>query len=369
MSDCHYVLSGVEAGTGYTSVIGYKERASDGTSYYKKIDNVTVTAGAVTNLDIFLEAASNTPAVFGVVRNAVTNAPMSGASVVMDDGPASSTVTAGGGLYFLMPISEGEYTLTSKLSGYKTLNPITRRWGKGIMKAPDLMLQPVGSISGNITDETTGDPVADVRLNIKDPAGNVVATGKSDATGYYLISDVYAGNNYSIEPAIDPDVIQVTFPASGLYKGVNVSTGVTTPNKDFKTRETYGTISGYVNVDGVDLKNGVTVLAYPSSMPTPVHAHDFKVNNANPNSKKHGGRGRMNSPYYGTATDGSAEYTISVPAGQNYDIYAYYTYVSYTGNAKNPVKKVKNYYKVRTNVPVNSAGQDLSGNLSSWTLY
>lgn len=367
-TDCLYEISGIDVASGYTSMVAFKERNSEGKSYYKRVDGVTVTAGTVTRQDIFLELAEDVPAIFGTVKDYATGAPVLGAKVVLNDYAGSNTYTSGGGSYFMSPVTEGFYTLSAVLSGYTTINPITFNWQKGITKAEPLLLQPVGSISGNITYED-GSPAEDVTVMLKDNSGGTAKYAKTDGTGYYIINNAWADTEFKLELSINEDEVAITYPQNKYYKPVVVSMGVTLPNKDFKIQKRYGTISGKVQVDGVDVKSGTVVLAYPDSMPTPSHAHDFVITSGDKDKKKHGGRGRINSPYWGGMTDGSGFFEISVPMGENYDLYAFYSFVSYTGKSSKPNKQLKNFYKIRQNVPPNSTGQDLTGILGSWTTY
>jgi hypothetical protein len=357
-SNCHYEVMNIDSSSGYTSIMAFKERDLDGSSYFKREDNVTVTAGTVTYKDIILEPSSNTPAIFGVVRNAVTNAAIPGAKVMLDDPAESNTVTTGGGVFFLMPVTEGIYTLKAALPGYKLMNPVQKNWGKGIIKAPeDLLLQPIGSISGNVTTEGSGSPVSGTVINVKDPAGNIAGYGRTDATGYFLIEDVFEGKNYRIEPAIDPDITKITFPFAGYYQNVEVKTGFTAQNKDFKVQDVYGTIKGSIDIsDSAGLRDaeGATVLVYPSNMPVNAHALDFAMTNSDPDKKGHNGHAKMESPYYGTTSGYNGSFIVSVPLGQTYDVYSFYSYISYTGKAKKPIKTLKKHYAKQTGVSPNS---------------
>jgi hypothetical protein len=146
-----------------------------------------------------------------------------------------------------------------------------------------------------------------------------------------------------------------------------VTQGVTTPNKDFKIRANYKNITGKVVIDGADIKEGVVVLAYPSGSALP--AHHYKVDSTVNTMKAYTGRARLMNPYYGVIGQRDAVYTVSVPVGANYDIYAYYSFISYTGSAEFPVKTLIKRYKAITGIAPDTINNHISGDLSTWTPY
>jgi hypothetical protein len=69
---------------------------------------------------------------------------------------------------------------------------------------------------------------------------------------------------------------------------------------------------------------------------------------------------------------GDGTFSIRVPVNSSYDVYAYYSFVSYTGSPLNQVKTVAKYYKAATSISVGTTdvtGQSITGALASWTAY
>jgi hypothetical protein len=136
---------------------------------------------------------ANTTGIIGVVRDANTNAPLSGVSVTLNGPSTQSSVTQGDGALAFRHLPVGSYTLRLAHANYATLTVslavnIAQLIDLGALGLTPLQNPTTGTIRGTVTDAATGLPLAGV---------TITATGSSpmltDASGSYQISNVAPG--------------------------------------------------------------------------------------------------------------------------------------------------------------------------------
>jgi hypothetical protein len=124
--------------------------------------------------------------IWGIVTDSSTGDPISGANVTADT--VASDLTKEDGSYWITDLEHGNYTVTASAAGYQTSSEtITVLPGESTSLDFELTLLLNGTISGIVTDSSTGDPISEA---------TVTANGMSTTTnssGHYAISDVPAG--------------------------------------------------------------------------------------------------------------------------------------------------------------------------------
>ena len=121
----------------------------------------------------------------------------------------------------------------------------------------DFVLQPGGRISGTVTDETTGDPVAGCDVKVYDQEESLMTIATTDGAGAYLSPTGLPAGDYFVRTANDAgyfDELYDDLPCPGACDltggdSVAVSLGSTTPDIDFALAPGGG-ISGTVTSTG-----------------------------------------------------------------------------------------------------------------------
>jgi len=366
---CGYTISNIAPTGGLTTVLATFQYG--GTSYYKYLSDVPVAIGSTTYLDIWLEEASDLPTANGFVFDSVSNLPVVPADVYMrhTSGVTMTAITSGGGNYTMIAPTPGTYVFTAAAPGYQFNTAITTSINAGLNNVNNLYLNPVGNVSGKVTDEYTGDPVENIDIKVKNSANTLKGEAVTDASGNFFIENIPVSSGYTVAPQLSSDY-ECTYPAIKKYSGVNVIQGTTSANNNFRVKRAYSTISGTVTVDNTMLKDGILMVAMPVSVTVLPHVYV----NPSPDSFRnlYSGREKIRYPYSCMVSQEDASFKLSVPLGTNYNVYAYYSYVSYTGtynpNPRYEIRNLMKYYKVATNISPGSS-VNLSGNLSTWTSY
>lgn len=362
---CNYLIQNIDATYGFTSISA--TFSYGGKSYYKYITGVPVAVSTRTYVDIWLEESTGVPTINGYVYDAINRTlPIVNASVYLSDPIDVTATTSGGGMYTIMPAEAGTWQLWASAPGYKVENIHTILVAPGINNAPNLYLYPVGSVSGWITDEITGDPVSGITVQLFNSANILIGTSFTEVDGSYIIKDVPAGSNYKLQLSLTTNY-ECTYPASGYIYPVSVIKSAITANQNFRIKLVYGTIEGKIQIDGVDITDGVLVVAYPSSVT--YYAHNYVLTSSTDYLQGYTGRMKIFYPSYGVIAQRDANFRISVPLNQTYNIYAYYSYISYTGSVQNPIKTLKKYYKSKLNVSPETTNNNITGALNTWTEY
>lgn len=135
----------------------------------------------------------------------------------------------------------------------------------------DFALSPAGSVAGTITDAVTGQPLADVHVNVRDTSGNTISAGVSGSDGTYVVTGVPTATVYALahdETYVDElydDVPCFTFCDVSTGTPISVTAPLTTAGIDFQlsTGGSFaGTLTDAATGDPLFLKN---VLAYDAS--------------------------------------------------------------------------------------------------------
>jgi carboxypeptidase family protein/putative Flp pilus-assembly TadE/G-like protein len=155
---------------------------------------VVMPAGGPANLPIFLGPT-------GTIQGTVTfgGSPMPGVSVTVTGG--GSATTNGAGFYSISNVLPGSRTVTASLAGYvASPNPATVT----VAAAPPPVTQnftlspvPTATVTGTITDGTTGLAIPGATVSITGPStGTSPAT--TNASGTYTITGLTLGSGYRI---------------------------------------------------------------------------------------------------------------------------------------------------------------------------
>jgi len=233
-------------------------------------DGVTTT-GTISGTVTDASSSTVTDASISTVTIASTANPIAGASVSTQ--PATTTVTTDAqGNYTISDVAPGFYTVTASASGYFAGNAgVTVTAGQ--TATCNLALQPeptTGTISGTVTDMSTGNPIAGASVSTQ-PATTTVTT---DAQGNYAISDVEQG------------YYTVTASASGYFDesaNITVTAGQTT-TCNLELQPTTGTISGTVTDAGTAMPlAGASVSTQPATTTVITDAQgDYTISDVTP---------------------------------------------------------------------------------------
>ncbi|MCH8986656.1 S8 family serine peptidase [Patescibacteria group bacterium] len=141
-------------------------------------------------VNVAAAVAAVVPPATGIIGGTVTDAdtldPISGATVT--DGTRLATTDVNGA-YSIIDVPEGTYTVTASATGYNSVSQTGVAVVADTTTTVDFALTAIvyGAIDGTVTDVDTGNPVEGATVT----DGTRQAT--TDATGYYLISDVPEG--------------------------------------------------------------------------------------------------------------------------------------------------------------------------------
>lgn len=174
-----------------TTLAGRTVRVRGSTVQVRLTSDASVTAYGfrVTNV----AAAADTPeariwTLSGTVRDARTNASLSGVTVLVTDGPNANrqTTTDGSGNYSLANLAQSGFSVRFSRSGYEST-------GRGVTLTQDtrldINLQPAvqtWSLSGHVRDAQTGAPLDDVTILVTDGPNANRSTTTDDAGNYSL---------------------------------------------------------------------------------------------------------------------------------------------------------------------------------------
>ena len=173
-------------------------------------DSVTVTApGSLAGVDITMEKGS---VISGSVSDRATGAPLANVVVAVTSAASGEQVgsgyTDGSGGYTVSALPSGNYLVSCSAAGYLT------GWFDGkadatsattvALSAPNalaginLALDGAGSISGTVTDRSSGVGIANCYLSLTDRStGNWVGNANTDSSGAYTLTGLASGS-YSL---------------------------------------------------------------------------------------------------------------------------------------------------------------------------
>ncbi|CAH1223706.1 hypothetical protein PAECIP111893_05031 [Paenibacillus plantiphilus] len=164
----------------------------------------------------------------GTVKNGATGAPLGGVSIVLRQynnfGPILETILSDdGGAFDLGEVAASNYILTASLQGF-----VAEQTSVGVAPAQQsaaaITLQPsFTSISGIVTDKSSGAPLPDSQVVVVDDNGVIGGIGVSDNKGAYTIPSA-PGTNQSVVVSNDNKQLNVAFVSvsPGQHPQVNV---------------------------------------------------------------------------------------------------------------------------------------------------
>ena len=194
--------------------------------------------------------AGNTGSISGTVKDSVTSAPISGASVTCTGTPTcTGTTTAADGTYTLSNLTPGTYTVQVTATGYGTQSqPDTVTTGAA--PADDFTLIPNnGTISGTVTDSVTHAALTGASVTCSGTPSCVGTT--TSGSGTYTLSGLTEGT-YQVKVTATNYATQTI--------GVTVGPGGT-PTQNFALVPNQGSIGGTVT-------DASTTLAIPGASVT-----------------------------------------------------------------------------------------------------
>jgi large repetitive protein len=153
-------------------------------------------------------ALSPTPGVIkGVVRDRGTNQPLQGVSVIArllsSSGPIiATTLTNGSGEYVFSSLSPNSYTLVASRSGYGSDSASTVVVANQTSLVDILLMSDPAIVTGNVTDELTGETLSNVVLRLFTSTGVLLASVMTDTNGDYTFNGLMPGRYRLI--AVDP---------------------------------------------------------------------------------------------------------------------------------------------------------------------
>jgi len=311
-------------------------RASAGSS----MGSITISvSGNKTGVNITLLTGATAGTINGKVI-AKGGASLSGANVSADDSdpatqnpnPQPSYTTGANGKYEFTDVLPGTaWTVTASKPGFTTGVQVTDVNPGETVTLPDFILVPIGSISGRVVDPANS-PVPNINVTAKDLGYEVQASASSDSNGDYTMLNVPVYATYIVEPVVGNEYI--SNPVS--QAPIAVTKGTDTHIANFVLSSLKGTISGNVKEGGKTITSGVRIYAVKAG------------STINPGNTQTITAAFRNGTvvFYGVVSDSQGNFTVTVTAGVNYDIYAQYCRVV---NSAPVLKQATN-----TNVPVES---------------
>lgn len=328
-----------------------------GDTTYLNCIQLTPTTGGTTSQQIIVKK----------VKDRIS--PIVGANVYLKATPVATytDTTDGTGQATLVNVNPGTYEVSASKPYYKMESqPFITSVFLGTNSPITIYMYGVGSIGGTITNSITGDPIPNIKVRAISNYGSgiVVSEAFSNTTGSYLLQDVPEGNDIMVKPYLDNTIYKdgVVYPSAGYYNPVMVTLGGYVSGKNFSLIVQYKKISGEVNLESNVLKDGVIIIAMPSSNTHTPHSFSYNLTNY---LKYQDNYIRMRFNSYGTIAKSNGSYEVFVPDGGTYNIYAYYNTVDFSYVNGQLTRTYTKYYKVVSNVnpgdTVNFTG--------SWTTY
>ncbi|MFQ3545546.1 carboxypeptidase regulatory-like domain-containing protein [Halobacillus rhizosphaerae] len=158
--------------------------------------------------------------VTGTVRNQASVSIPNATVQVLDlaNNVIATTTTDALGMYTIDQLASGTYTLRTLAPLYQTsLLGFTVAQGQTVMQNVTLIDQP-GTLSGEVTDDTTGDPVQGASIQMINQSGVTIATATTDMAGNYTIDNLPPGS-YTVtvsQPRYASQTLGVIIVANGL---------------------------------------------------------------------------------------------------------------------------------------------------------
>jgi len=363
-SSGNYTINNIDPDVGQVTVTAIFTNLSGQTFIASKIQAVSQNGSYIVNLSL-TALAGGTGSLNVEVYDAddrITG--ISGATVILSDvgGNTTYVTTSGSYLYTFAPVSAGNYLLSATKANYK-LEGDPKQVAVSTAYNPNqkLYLIKIGSISGIITDEATGNPVPSIPVKVIDNYGSGKLLGEAISNtfnGYYQVDGIPAGADNLVKVELYGTNYTWVSPDKGYYNNVVVTQGVVTTNKNFVIKQQNKPITGNIVIDSsypVSPDQGILIIAQPTSVTFAPHTYSLD----NPVYKAQNNYFRDKYPYYSTIGKGDGTFYISVPMGTNYNLYAYFSYLSF------PAKTLVKLYSTVSNVAPNTT----NNNFTTWNTY
>lgn len=221
------------------------------TGYQSQNIGASVQVSPTTTVDFAL--ALNPGSISGTVTDSITTNPIEGALVEVFDGSISVGFadTDGSGNYTIPDLTPGNYTVTASADGYQS-KTVGASVASSVTTTVDFALeQPPGTLSGRVTDASTGNPIPGASINVFQGV-TLITSVLTDTNGQYSITE-FAPGNYLVSANANLHQEQVK-------AGTVTSNATTTIN--FSLNSDPGTISGQVADVGATPIEGATINVY-----------------------------------------------------------------------------------------------------------
>lgn len=186
-----YSIPGITPGS-------YTVRASRA-NYQTQNSSATILSNQTTTVNFALQPFPGT--ISGTVTDtSATPVPIQGATVQAIQGSTvlASTVTAVDGTYSLPGLVPGTYTVQASALHYGTVSALNVLVTAGGTTTQNFALSPnTGSLSGTVTNSTTGAPLSGVTISIVKGVMLITTTTTAE-NGTYTVPNLAPGNDYSI---------------------------------------------------------------------------------------------------------------------------------------------------------------------------
>ncbi|MGA4719889.1 carboxypeptidase regulatory-like domain-containing protein [Fictibacillus nanhaiensis] len=245
-----YSLNNLAGGT-------YRVRFS-AASFGTQLLGTTLTAGQTTTLNAALPP--NTGILTGIVRDAGTNAPLSGASIRVINSSGiiiAQTSSNGGGEYVVEQLPPGVYSITFSVNGYGTVIVGATIQSDTTTTVSASLSRIVGLVTGTVT-SNVGSPISGAVVELYQ--NNIlVGSTVTDANGFYTINNLIPGSYTQVVTA--PDFSSNT---TGVIIQENNTTSI-----QVQLQPNPGTLTGLVVTNGTPLA-GATIVVRESGSGTVV---------------------------------------------------------------------------------------------------
>ncbi len=173
----------------------------------------------------------------GTVVNSVSSEPVSGVVITAVWGGGLSAVTGPCGEYELASVVPGEITVVTTKRGFVSGETALTLAEHEIRDHDIHLVRLTGSIAGQVTDSSTGLPVAgvSVRAKLGDDIASAAMTG---ADGRYALSGLYPGTDYNVHAS------RAGYSSDSENPRTNITPDAV--DIDFTLRECAGVITGFV---------------------------------------------------------------------------------------------------------------------------
>ncbi|MDO8734530.1 MAG: hypothetical protein Q7K21_05180 [Elusimicrobiota bacterium] len=298
--------------------------------------NTSITTGGKTNRDIILSSSSEGGFISGYVKGPAAGV----ANITVSAGGYTATTSASPSGYYSFSVTVGSYTVSAN-PDYTSV-PDGANWTSGTSEAEanetvevnfgesvsvgDLIIRPAGWISGHTYNASGGDlPYITIRTTSTTAGFSTDVVSGTDGT--YIIKGVKTATDYDLYPVLDD---ADTYSKSGGWTTpVTVTAGAEASGKNFTISSAWGKIMGSVSdtAIGGNIKTGVLIIATTDAMPAD-----------SPPTISGGTVGGTTTIYYGTISDSSGNYSVSVRKGWTYNLKSWYTKTSGNTVAVQPTK-------------------------------